>query len=271
MKIYYIYKFLDENNEIIYVGKTRDINSRMSTHFGSNGHLTAECYNNVKKIMYFTCNSGADMDILERYYINKIKPKYNTVDTNLNLSFDFNLDHNPKWVEYDLNIKYNIDKKETNHKVQEIYRYVSIKELSDEIGITVQAIYKRLNNMNSKFKKEHIKYINNKQMLDETIVKEIKSINIDSENIIEIENIKDNTNYEKLYIESLKSQIENLEKDKEFWVNKTNFWQEYYDNERKNFLEQTRINDNLLNTIKYKDEEILKLSKKRSLFQKIFA
>ena len=44
----YVYRFIDGKGNIIYVGKTVNINSRMQQHF-SNGHLDKQCYNSELK------------------------------------------------------------------------------------------------------------------------------------------------------------------------------------------------------------------------------
>lgn len=74
-----IYRFLDKDNNIIYVGKTVDLVNRMTTHF-SGGHLDESCYEQVNKIEYIKCENQADMNIKEIYFINKYKPKFNTKD-----------------------------------------------------------------------------------------------------------------------------------------------------------------------------------------------
>lgn len=75
-----IYRFLNENNEIVYVGKTTNIKNRMYQHFISGGHLRQEQYNQVVKIEYIECKNEADMSIKEIYFINKYKPKFNISD-----------------------------------------------------------------------------------------------------------------------------------------------------------------------------------------------
>ena len=40
----YVYRFLDSKGDIIYVGKTVNIDLRMQQHFGDKGHLSKECY-----------------------------------------------------------------------------------------------------------------------------------------------------------------------------------------------------------------------------------
>lgn len=84
-----VYRFLDEYNKIIYIGKAKNLKNRMNNH----SHLNSECYNEVKIIQYTSFESEADMDIAERYYIAKYKPKYNTLlkkDVSVNIeTFDF--------------------------------------------------------------------------------------------------------------------------------------------------------------------------------------
>ena len=72
----YVYRFIDGKGNIIYVGKTVNINSRMQQHF-SNGHLPKECYNAVCRIEYQKHKTESDALIMETYYITKYSPKYN--------------------------------------------------------------------------------------------------------------------------------------------------------------------------------------------------
>lgn len=73
--ILYLYRFIDENNQIIYVGKTvQNLRDRFRGHY----HLPEECYEQTVKIEYATLYTEADLGIYEIYYINKLKPVYNT-------------------------------------------------------------------------------------------------------------------------------------------------------------------------------------------------
>lgn len=96
---YYLYKFLDNKNQVIYVGKTENIKNRMMTHFTSSGHLPKECYQSVANILYTEFNSGVDMDIYEIYYINKYKSKYNTESKYESNSTNFTFS-DVKWETY---------------------------------------------------------------------------------------------------------------------------------------------------------------------------
>ena len=74
---YYVYRFLNEESEVIYVGRTNSLRTRISSHFSVNGHLPEGCYNNTKRIEYIEMDSEIDMVIKEIYYISKFKPFYN--------------------------------------------------------------------------------------------------------------------------------------------------------------------------------------------------
>lgn len=74
--MYYLYRFLNDDNKVIYVGKTQNLIKRMLKHFNS-GHLPEDCYNQVVTVQYLILKTKMDMDIKELYYINKDKPRYN--------------------------------------------------------------------------------------------------------------------------------------------------------------------------------------------------
>lgn len=70
-----VYRFLNKYNEIIYVGKAKNLKNRLSNH----NHLPKECYKERDRIEFICLNNEFDMDLAERYFITKINPKYNTV------------------------------------------------------------------------------------------------------------------------------------------------------------------------------------------------
>ena len=74
----YVYRFLNSSNEIIYIGRSKDIIKRLNhQHFTPNGHLPKECYNEVKEVYISPLEDEVAMSIYEKYYISKFKPKYN--------------------------------------------------------------------------------------------------------------------------------------------------------------------------------------------------
>lgn len=76
----YVYRFIDENKKVIYVGKTNNLDKRYVQHFNKNGHLPKECYRSVWKIEYIKVDSELNALLLETYYINKFRPKYNKLN-----------------------------------------------------------------------------------------------------------------------------------------------------------------------------------------------
>ena len=78
---YYLYRFIDESNNIIYIGKTNRLLKRLiKEHFTEKGHLSQECYDKVVRIEILRLNSDSDMHTAELYFINKFKPEYNNKD-----------------------------------------------------------------------------------------------------------------------------------------------------------------------------------------------
>jgi len=74
---YFVYKFVDDNEQIIYIGKTIRLPARMVQHFKTDNHLPDECYYNVKDVYYCLLKTKAEMDIYEIYLIDKFRPQYN--------------------------------------------------------------------------------------------------------------------------------------------------------------------------------------------------
>lgn len=99
--MYYVYRFLNKANQIVYVGKTGHLEKRMTEHFSRQGHLTEGQYKQVKKIEYTELKFQLDMDILEKYLINLWKPSFNSVDKDSNITlFSFN-NVSLKWKDFD--------------------------------------------------------------------------------------------------------------------------------------------------------------------------
>ncbi len=78
-KDFYVYRFLDRNNNIIYVGKTTNIDKRISSHLVNARQINYKYihYDNIYKIEYAIVPSEYHMNIYEIHYICKYKPIYN--------------------------------------------------------------------------------------------------------------------------------------------------------------------------------------------------
>jgi excinuclease UvrABC nuclease subunit len=86
----YTYRFIDKYGNIIYIGKTVNMDLRMQSHFNK-GHLPRECYNAVCRIEYQKHKTESDALIMETYYITKYSPKYNKLQQSRDLpTIEFN-------------------------------------------------------------------------------------------------------------------------------------------------------------------------------------
>lgn len=102
MKGYFVYMFLDDNEEVLYIGISIHLVNRIeSQHFLSqHGNLSEECILQTHKVLYHQCLSDSDMKIKERYLINTLVPKYNN-KMNQNDRFSFVID-NINWKLYSI-------------------------------------------------------------------------------------------------------------------------------------------------------------------------
>lgn len=95
---FYVYRFLNDNGEVIYIGRTNDLQRRLETeHFSEYGHLSKECYRECKTIEFMELDSKSEMKVYELYLINRYSPKYNVME-NRNDDFTFILKEH--WTKY---------------------------------------------------------------------------------------------------------------------------------------------------------------------------
>ena len=92
----FIYRFLDELNQVIYIGKTINLANRIKSH----NHLPKECYANTKKIEFLPLCTKADQDVAEHYYIQKYQPVYNTFQIKRKLTFSIPFLDEQEWFCY---------------------------------------------------------------------------------------------------------------------------------------------------------------------------
>lgn len=94
----YVYRFLDKQENIIYVGSCRDLMQRLRQHF-EHGHLEDSCYNDVLFVDYAEFKSRTEAYMYEQYEIGTLQPVYNTsgkFDEPIELE-NFNLIKSPIW------------------------------------------------------------------------------------------------------------------------------------------------------------------------------
>ena len=76
---FFLYRFLDNKGNIIYIGRTNDIRRRMlKEHFTNNTHLPDECYLETEKVEYTEIINESEEVAYEAILINQHRPKFNT-------------------------------------------------------------------------------------------------------------------------------------------------------------------------------------------------
>ena len=96
-----VYRFIDTNGEIIYVGKAENLLNRLNGH----KHLPDECYHRVARLEYCKFDSYDDLYLAEPYFIAKWKPEYNQDYKNRNYSFSIAELEDKEWKEFNQGVK----------------------------------------------------------------------------------------------------------------------------------------------------------------------
>lgn len=78
----YVYKFISDDNRLLYIGKTKNIKNRMSSHFSKNGHLPDDCLCQVARIDFKKLDDMYDVDYIEKQLIQYFQPEYNQIYKN---------------------------------------------------------------------------------------------------------------------------------------------------------------------------------------------
>ena len=94
-----VYRFLNANNEVVYIGKAKNLKARLNSHT----HLPKECYEEISDIEYYSFETEDEMDLAERYLIPKLKPKYNVVMAGRSISLSIPVFDNLTWSKYVVN------------------------------------------------------------------------------------------------------------------------------------------------------------------------
>lgn len=139
---YYIYRFYDKKNNVIYVGQTRDMNTRMSGHLYNSKSDCTGLYEKLYWIEYADVKSDYHMNIYEMHYICRHKPKFNIQFASENIDL-FDLPK-VKWKPYI-----------TNDYMRRYCTYHSIRNNND---ITQQEVVNKLESnitFSNQFTKEY--------------------------------------------------------------------------------------------------------------------
>ena len=91
-----IYRFLDINKKLLYIGKAKNLEERLSNH----NHLPIECYEKTAYIEYIEFPTMEDANIMERVLISMLKPPYNTEFKSNNITLHIMEVANLNWQKY---------------------------------------------------------------------------------------------------------------------------------------------------------------------------
>ncbi len=85
-----IYKYFDAQNELLYVGKAKDLRKRTSSYFTKTftNYKTHELVQRIRKVEFTITNSEADAFLLENSLIKQFQPKFN-IDLKDDKSFPY--------------------------------------------------------------------------------------------------------------------------------------------------------------------------------------
>lgn len=102
-----VYRFINKDEQIIYVGSAEDLLRRLRQHF-EHGHLPDKCYNEVLYVDYAEFKTRTEAYMYEQYEITKLQPYYNTngkLEESLDLDY-FVLVKEPTWKRLYANSNY---------------------------------------------------------------------------------------------------------------------------------------------------------------------
>nr|WP_195931217.1 GIY-YIG nuclease family protein [[Eubacterium] tenue] len=135
---YYLYRFLDREENIIYIGKTSNLDRRIRNHLYGNGGLSDECYSRLSKIQVLEFESQTLRDINEIYYINIFKPPYNK---------EYNYDEDSvyikglgyeEWKDLDIESMFNFSDKDLKYMQEKRRSYCTQDDLEIEDNLKIE-------------------------------------------------------------------------------------------------------------------------------------
>ena len=145
-----VYRFLNKNNEIIYIGKAKDLTLRLNSH----SHLPKECYDEKHSVEFVEFDTADDMDFAERYYIMKFNPKYNTVLSDKNMSISS--------MELDIKIWNIVNAKDSKDNKEEFNdSYIDTFEIKDYLINKLEVTREKISFIRSFIKENNMSIISN--------------------------------------------------------------------------------------------------------------
>ena len=119
----FVYRILNKDGEVIYVGKTESLPNRYNQHFSkASSHLPLKAREEVHKLQFMAMSSSALMDIKEIYYINLYKPKYNMSYVYDEDAFTISDFSNDVWLDYDINVMKSFKREDFGLNISSIFK-----------------------------------------------------------------------------------------------------------------------------------------------------
>ena len=165
-KKYFVYRYLDKDNNIIYVGLTaRPLKHRVREH------MVEELNNETVKIQYIIVPNESQMHQREWYYIDAYKPKYNKRDVHSGKP-EIMPEYDAKWIDYpkgnDIKqVEWIIDTlMDTFFENEKFTYFVSLSNKRDMIGVCSERFLLENGNIKNEIVVGELDLINNdKRML----------------------------------------------------------------------------------------------------------
>lgn len=102
-----VYRWINENNEIVYIGKTKDLIQRTHMHIvARNDKLHMKWLTNNLRIEYVSFNEYGDCSVAEPYFIMKYKPIGNSDFTTNDISISIPQFDELEWKEFDFDYSF---------------------------------------------------------------------------------------------------------------------------------------------------------------------
>ncbi|WP_343339066.1 hypothetical protein TPELB_14150 [Terrisporobacter petrolearius] len=184
-----VYRFIDNNDEVIYIGKAGNLCTRIRYHH----HLQDECYNSTYVIQYCRFETKDDIEFMEKYYIAKYKPKYNKVYKNKDLTIEIEGVKEKSWKLYNINsfakdifirstedIECSLNNIQIDVNIMDYYLMFTLEQNSSFNFYNQYKLYQRLNKIDKlELYKEEFDELENKnefekiQLLQDEVAKKV--------------------------------------------------------------------------------------------------
>lgn len=122
----YVYKLLDKNENVLYVGKTNDLKRRLTEHIANQ-----EWKNEIDSLYYAVCRDDFEQRTYENYYIIKSNPKYNKQDKSFSTHIIL---PELKWKKFEDTEKLNQDEEMKKRLFFLLDNWVLINDILDNVS-----------------------------------------------------------------------------------------------------------------------------------------